>query len=64
METHVLIASETQIGKAKRLLSQKQYRFRVTKTTTPAGCAFRLTVEAPPSEVLPLLTANQIPFRI
>ena len=64
METYVLIASETQAEKAKRLLTRQQYRFHVTKTTTPSGCVFRLTVEAPPSEILPLLTANRIPFRI
>lgn len=64
METNVLITSETQAEKAKRLLAQKAYRFRLAKTTTPSGCAFRLSVDAPPSAVLPLLAADRIPFRI
>lgn len=64
METNVLIASETQAGKAKRLLTEKQYRFKLAKTTTPSGCVYRLSVDAPPSAVLPMLAANRIPFRI
>ncbi|MBR6420780.1 MAG: hypothetical protein IKS42_10630 [Oscillospiraceae bacterium] len=64
METNVLLTSETQAEKAKRVLAAKPYRFHVAKTTTPSGCAFRLSVDAPPSAVLPLLAANRIPFRL
>lgn len=64
METNVLLTSETMAEKAKRLLSQKQYRFHVAKITTPSGCAFRLSVDAPPSAVIPMLAANRIPYRI
>lgn len=64
MKTHVLLTSETYAEKARRLLRRHLLDYHMEKTTTPSGCMFRLTVDAPPSEVLSLLTAERIPYRI